>query len=196
MRNEIQVGRYNGVLHKLLGMPEGAPSPTLATDVFPMLALEVDRPEWKFLGGERLCGGRMTDGNVAAQYSHVGLRNPAGSGMLVVVQKILIGFAANGAMYVALRAISTADNIYATYTRDSRWPGLLGSAKIIDHTTAVAQGTPYAYIRGLANTTAQLTDPYVLHPGYDLLVRNAAVNVQVDCSFMWTERGFEPNETR
>ena len=52
--NEIQVGRFNAVLHKLLDMKEGAPAPQLSGDVIPTLVLENDRPEWIFLGAERL----------------------------------------------------------------------------------------------------------------------------------------------
>ena len=121
MQNEIQGGRLNSILHKLLNMAEGSPSPTLATDVFPMLALEVDRPEWHFLGGERLGWARWYLGGTAAQYSHVGLRNPAGSGVLLVVDRIVVSVAAGNPVQLGLRTVAAVDVVSSGLSRDTRF---------------------------------------------------------------------------
>jgi len=65
MVNEIQVGRFNGILHKLLAMKEGAPAPTLAPEILAAIVLEADRPEYAFLGGTQLgIGGFISIGAV------------------------------------------------------------------------------------------------------------------------------------
>ena len=62
----------------------------MASEIFPMVVLENDRPEWAFLCGNKIASGRNTDGAVAAQFSHVGLHNPAGSGIMAVCEQITI----------------------------------------------------------------------------------------------------------
>jgi hypothetical protein len=196
MLNEIQVGRINGILHKLLDMKEGAPAPTLATDVFPMLALEVDRPEWKFLAGERLCWMRWTDAAVAGQYSHVGLRNPAGSGVLIITDDIRCFVGSSASVALGIRPNTTVDSANAGYCRDSRQAtqSAVGQATTL---TAVAAGM-YPMFGSIMATwvTERFPTPVILHPGFELLLQCTTVNISLTAAFSWRERALNPSETR
>lgn len=200
MRNEIQVGRLSQILARLLSMDEGAPSPTLATDIFPCLVLESDRPEWAQLGGVRLCGARRTDAAVAGQYSHVALRNPTDSGVIVVVRSVCIHSGSTAYSTLGIRAQATLDATTAGFARDSRWStaGAFSSKAVVgDYTAAVQQtGAVIWMVASTASTPNQTRLDVVLSPGFELLCTGNAVNVQQSCAFEWYERPILPSETR
>jgi len=195
MQNEIQVGRFNGILSKLLGIT-GAPAPVSATDIFPMLALEVDRPEWHFLGGERLCQMRWQDAAVAANFSSVGLRNPEGSGVLIVVESITMWFAANAQAYIGVRANTTIDASYPGRSRDTRNAAANAVGLLVERTQATAPAYQTSHVVALASTLVRDDTPWILTPGYELMTWPAAQNVAQTTTFNWRERHLEPSETR
>jgi hypothetical protein len=196
MLNEIQVGRINGLLHKLLDMKEGAPAPTLATDIFPTIALEVDRPEWKFLGGERLCQAQWNDAAAAGNYSSIGLRVPAGAGVLVVIKAIYVIYGATADFYMGLRPNTTVDGARGGRCRDSRLAVATSAAQIVDRTQATALAYQTFHGVALANTLVKLDTPWVLTPGYELMIWPSAQNTAQTACFDFTERNLEPSETR
>ena len=202
MINEIQVGRLNGLLHKLLDMKEGAPSPTLASDVFPNIVLESDRPEWKFLAGERLGAGYRYDAAVAGQYSHAGLYNPAGSNVLVIVEQMQLIPTVNGSAYIRLEAnYGRRDAVGYCTIRDPRgWGGPTApqtTAQPFDYTNAVASvGYPLGLWYIAANTLFTYNQPIVLPPGYEVYGVMSAVNQGITAMFSFRERKMERSETR
>jgi hypothetical protein len=200
MLNEIQIGRFNGILHKLLDMKEGAPAPTLATDIFPMLGLEMDRPEWKFLAGENLAAGSRTDAAVAGQTSHVGLQNPAGSGVLVIVEKLILIGASGNEMRVCMQQGTQADATGYGVKLDTRgWPSATAwtpVATLFDYTNATAIGT-IATVQRIGPELQRIAEyPMILKPGTRCVVRQSAVNLACQVSFVWRERVLSPSETR
>jgi len=198
MQNEIQVGRFNAILSKLTGIT-GAPSPVMATDVFPMLALEVDRPEWSFLGGERLGWMRWTDAAVAANYSSVGIRNPANSGVLVVIERIEAHISAAGQWFVGVRANTTVDASGTCLARDSRFvaAGYNTTAQYVERTQATQPAYPaYGLAVAANNTISRHEVPIVLSPGYEVMVWPQTVNVAIYASFAFRERILNSSETR
>jgi hypothetical protein len=201
MLNEIQIGRLNGLLHKLLDMKEGAPAPTLATDVFPMLVLESDRPEWLFLSGQRMCGALRQTAATVGQYSHAGLWNPAGSGVLAVVREITIWPVAVDLYFALEKGSAKKDTAGVGVILDTRgWPDSTHYQSTVypySYTNAVATGFSFAFIRTLASgVPMQLTHPIVLGPGTNLLVRPSAANTAINVNFKWMERPLAPSETR
>jgi hypothetical protein len=198
--NEIQQGRYNAVLHKLLDMKEGAPSPTLATDIFPMIALESDRPEWAFLGGENLCAGTRTDAAVAGSVSHVGLSNPRGSGVVVVITKIIvIGASGNGYNLCMQRGTQSDAAGYGVKLDTRAWPSATlwtPVAPLFDYTNATAIGALFGFLRIGPELQRECALNVVLNPGSRMIVRQSAVNAASQCTFFWRERALSPSETR
>ena len=199
MQNEIQVGRFSALLHKLLDMKEGAPSPTLATDIFPVLALQSDAPEWKYLAGERLGSGRWTDGATAGEYSHIGLRNPVGSKTLVVIEQTVITSLVSVGYSFGIRVNAAVDAANAMRCRDSRWVDSGGPstvAQMVEVTQAGAGIYPQFELRILADTSAIVPVSWVLSAGYELLVHPNSGNQPCTIAFVWSERYLEQSETR
>jgi len=196
MQNEIQVGRYSALLHKLLDMKEGAPSPTLATDIFPVMVLETDRPEWKFLAGERLCFMRWYDNATAGEYSVIGIRNPAGSGVLLVTESILVAPNAAGDWSMGIRGNTTVDATNPGRTRDTRTAAQTTTGQIIELTQVGVPAYPMYQGSILANDPWLFEVPVVLTPGWELVIWPGAQNVSMECSFAWRERPLESSETR
>lgn len=200
--NEIQVGRYNGLLHKLLDMKEGAPAPSLAPEIVPALILESDRPEWAFLKGERLCMGRAQDVATAGQYSSVGLQHVGTRGLLVVLEDIYIINGGAGVAGYYLRGdegLTTADSTGGAYARDSGhgWVAFVGAARPSLYTNAVAPGEAQLFYHTVApNSVLHLQIPFVLRNASAIWVTSDSVNVGVHCNFLWRERILEASELR
>lgn len=202
MINEIQSGRLNAILHKLLALKEGAPSPSLATDVFPMLGLEMDRPEWKYLGGEVLVSGWGAKSPVAGEFGNVTLENASGSGALIVLEQIGISIATAGQVEIfPLHTASGLTNVSSRYARDLRWDNPTGTF-FKQATGIIRQGdlTPIspsnAYFYPLAGTSCLYPVEYVIPPGRGISVRAATANIALRVWFVWRERSLEQSETR
>jgi len=206
MVNEVQVGRFNGILHKLFSMKEGAPSPTLAPDIIPVLPLEVDRPEWAFLGGVRLGGGGTRVGPVAGQLPQLQLYNPAGSNTLVVVTKVIV----SSATAVAATEIrtgfgraplaSSSGNLGPRDGRNAPLVGVIPTTAQLRLTTAVAVPSiffPLAFIILPANPFPLELEPNViLDPDSGYTVFSSLANSDLAVGFEWYERSLEASEVR
>lgn len=201
--NEIQIGRLNSILHKLLDMKEGAPSPSLAPDVFAMIGLEMDRPEWKFLAGERLCSGsKQVAAGGAGTYGNIVLRNPPNSNTLLVVESLQNCESAARALIIA---VSSTD-ITGTYSsanayrglRDTRF-GVTANAKPSGQlwSLATAAGTSTNILRQWRPVQHELLPfPMILAPGDNLSVFDSVANQSDWVAFMWRERVMSTSERR
>lgn len=199
--NEIQVGRLNAVLHKLLSMKEGAPAPQLAADIYPVIALESDRPEYKFLGGEKYCWTSVILTPGVGIYGQVQIWNPAGSGVLAVMEGIDVSVGATATMDVREHnvQITHASQVDVAATERDFRSGFTGLAALkcryILHTAL--SGTLRWRMRCLQNEHRSFTQPIILPPGYGLSVAPAATNLAFTINqFTWRERYFEPSEIR
>ena len=200
MQNEIQIGRLSALLHKPLGMTEGAPSPTLATDIFPTLCLESERPEWAHLAGVRTRQGYHYHTLIAANNGWIALVNPAASGMLVVCEKIRVGSSAGTyiRVYLAAVAVTAGAPVNTVSFLDSR-DGLFTSAAQIREGEAVGPLLLSPASGVLAMPAAESQDvptKYVLAPNSAVLIYNETVNQSFSAWFEWQERALEPSETR
>ena len=200
--NEIQTGRFNSILHKLLDMKEGAPAPTLAPDIFAMMALEVDRPEWKFLAGERLSSGsRSIAAGGAGTYGNLVLWNPSGSGVIAILSQVHNLTNAERVFSVA----ATATDVSGTYTavsyrglRDSRW-GVLANAKptCLLYSLATASPTSTNVLTQIRLSAARTFESdWVIAPGTGLSFIDLVANESFNLSLTWRERGYLPSESR
>jgi len=198
--NEINVGRYNAILHKLLGMKEGAPSPQVSGDVFPVLGLEMDRPEWKFLGGERLAYSGSYLAAVASKYHQTWLWNPPGSGALCVVEHLDASVHGSGGL-VGLRdhnvePSGASKTAVSSVARDYRYGIVATSIGFYYQTELALVGTRRLVSSTTASARYDLPGPIVLPPGYGVGFGTEAVNQILSANAFWRERPLEASETR
>src|SRR5437773_7916632 len=87
--NESLVGRFNKLITQLHGIKgPGAPAPQVTPEIGHNVILENDRFEHRYLGGVNSYEAVGFTAAGVALNGAVGLRNPTGSGALVVVRGI------------------------------------------------------------------------------------------------------------
>lgn len=194
-QNEMTEGAgVNLILSKKFGVV-GAPSPLMASEIFPNVILQNDRPEWPFLEGDKIAGGFIQDAGVAAQISHVGLHNPADSGILVVVQSILVDIT-GGDTRIDLGVTPDATDTLTTGTpRDTRFEfrraGGPETTALLFTLTQVGTITA-TQLAQLTHNVSSVIVPYkvpiVLGPDGFVMVRGVGTNQAVGASFNWVEQ--------
>jgi hypothetical protein len=184
--------------------------------IFPVIVVEDDRPEHKLLAGERLAWGQFL---LAAQgvgiTGYVGLRNPAGSGVILVVEEYYMSTPATK-YYVALgRAIANLTAQGTEQPRDTRLqagatfgvsaPNITG--QLVSGRSDTITPSPFVVAENINNTTSSSTpndfnrQPVVLAPGDTLFLFRSdgaggtITNGAVQANFAWRERSTEPGET-
>lgn len=168
----------------------------------PGLILESDRPEWHHVFRSILWAGRQ---NLAADATHfgvIGIRNPTGSGLLVVVTFAVISNTGPIAYIpqVRTRGQAVGDGTSTTFFRDSR-RGFGGGCPVLlvfnNSTYVAAPGSgpiELVDLQAANNEGVVGSTPYILAPGTDFLITTPAVNQALDCSFAGYARVFRPEE--
>src|SRR2546427_1167001 len=87
---EAYIHRYNELVKKLLGAKGGEPMTELASELLPVIILEQERPEFAIYKSELLWFCAVAQGAVALNNSHIGVRNPPGSGLIVRLEAFAI----------------------------------------------------------------------------------------------------------
>lgn len=208
--NEILTGRYNALLHKLLVMKDGAPAPTLGTDISPGLTLESDRPEWLWLGGEMMAVGMLRAGAVAAVNSRIRLRLLVPN-LQVVVEKCIVTMEAAGNAVLYIHADTNVDLLDVTgsiWPRDTRWwkgnhvAQLTGSLTLTgENSTTNTVGADVARVSFPGAGSFVYDVPHILssdRPDVTPLMewRASAVNLAMVVTYIMRVRAQEPSETR
>jgi hypothetical protein len=153
------------------------------------------QPEWAYLRGERLGAGRGFAAAVAAEFSIVALGNAAGSGNIVVVDKV--SAEPSGNLVLSLEVV--ADSIIAATLsaaaffgsgRDRRFGSTAGRTFLRSGTDPGSTfGVQLEHQVGATTLFANFTcPPIVLKPGDDLIVIGQSVNLSLDVNFSWRER--------
>jgi hypothetical protein len=201
--NETLAGRFNEMIRRLHQM-KSTPAPQVAPEISHSITLENDRPEWLVLHGGFPWAFRASTVAAAGFVSVVGVRNPAGSGLLVVVTEIDImntNFVA-GNWQLRTKASQTVQSVGTSFFRDSR-RGFGGNCpvQIINDnanfaTTGAVGNGPLEVVALGAGEGGRLFEspPYILTPGFDLYVNTNAVNLPVDASFSGYARQLTPEE--
>lgn len=154
-------------------------------------------PEWTHLRDERRGVEVETDAAVAGQRSHVGLRNPTGSRMIVVVDRVEINSSTSRDVGLAVRAVGAVDtNNQAGPALDTRvgTASQLLRTQIVTLTQVGAAATIAWNRRVLANTVAEFNCGWVLSPGFELLALPAVDNEVIQANFIFRERQAVPGE--
>lgn len=201
--NGINDWGINQFLQRRLNITDApAPASTLAPEVMPVVQVMPPSQEDAFLRGERLCAAATAVGALAANYSVVTLFNPVGSGILVLVDDVILNSGSTTfSMLCYLERVQLPT--FATQgsgVRDSRW-GLAtnrSAAVFAAGQTATAPNIAWIYfarpqvVAGLAPSRYNLG--CVLTPGTMLLLFPEIVNASQNSTIFWRERPAQPSE--
>ncbi len=196
--NEILVGRFNRGLEKLFGIKGGKPAPQLSTDIAPSFAIPLEVEDRVLFGWTRFATQLNVPANVAST-SGARMRNPVGSNVIAVFEKIL--FSVDVADTVAIDyGVTTVD--YATIQvnaarldpRGVNNPTLIMSLA----NPAVGQAQGAATLRGPALTNVDYlvtrNQELPLLPSDAIGVRTLNVNKNLIVNFIWRERVLDEGE--
>ena len=204
MINELQVGRFNAILKKLLGIKADAPAPVIGAEVIPAIILENDRPEFYILGGGKLgIGGQFVNGGVGVRPIFA-LQNPVSSGVLIVVEQVVVTSDGTGssAIPAITDSVGALTNTNLAIHRDVRSrvnAGLnLGiTGQLFSGSAAAVPGT--GSVIGFWNIIApgfsNVQMNVVLAPGFVFHV-SGTVNTNLGVTIWWRERIIEDSEVR
>lgn len=202
LANEILVGRFSGILHKLLNMKEGAPSPQLSPEIMPVIALEMDRPEYDFLGGTRRgAASGSAQSSAAAKYQQMSVVNPVGSGVLAVVDAIVFANTARAVVCdVRLGCAVGAAVAGTSRNTDLRYGSQALACNVFSEEVAALTGVVCYRLRGAQNTTLPVGLTFVLGPGNSVFFTDigasAGAGEIIQLSAAIRERPLESSETR
>jgi hypothetical protein len=198
---EILVGRYARRLQRLFSMKGDAPVTDVAAEIVAVVDAQGSRLDDYYLADERLCSGLASIPANVGFRSELEVLNPAGSGILVVVER---AYVTAGPTTVAVRlSTSPPFDIVAQLSTTKFWrdtrigAGSVGAgapaAQVLSDNTRVVVA---AGVVLFVNTTNQgnFDLPYVLAPGSGLTIEPNADNLAMTATFHWRERPFEPSE--
>jgi len=198
MTTELQQNRYDQIIRRVGGLiGPGSKVSEVIAELFPMIDVERVPGELLLLGGTRLCiaGGRRA--GTAAVMNQIQLRNPADSGMLMVVTNITMGSATQQILMWGLTTGQLAADANLAFFRDGRLGDVdrpVGQLRV----ETDAGGNPQIFpVDVLADQAAQFSDEngvIVLSPGTNAQVTNTVVNTTLNVGFMWRERPAEQSE--
>ena len=196
--NEILTGRYNRFLQKLFQMKGEAPAPQLASEISTTFSF-FNGVENRFIETWNRFGNTLIAGAVAAQNSCVRMRNPAGSNVIAVVEKLTV---TNGATDVVTINNQIADANLGTLGGSIRldFRQASGSAIILSLGNNVAGGSNFAGSGVTANVAYDFIvfeeQELTILPGDQLDIRNVVVNNALRVSMIWRERALEESELK
>jgi hypothetical protein len=220
----LNVQRWSQLMRKLGVVKGDNVVSELHQQVFPVVVLEDDRPEHKFAAGERLAWGQyLLAAAGAGIVGYVGLQNPAGSGVILVVTRAqAFPDSASGSIRRYYHGLARAAVVTLQFTeqpRDTRWQpsGAFGTAapniagQIISARSDTIATLPFAtgeLVSAFSSVATQsaafvapLEEPVILAPGDQLFLWGSdgnggtVPNVRMQASFYWRERTLEPGET-
>lgn len=198
--NQIQGGRWDTFLRRLLPIKDRSIAPILASELVGQVVVQEWEPEFYKLRDENLCFGMAQRAAVAAEFSHVKIRNPDLSGSMVILEQIWVRLSAAGIIDMATGGVELAGfTAAATAFRDLR-SGVLTAGGVTvaelssDTNVGALGGTSVARAALGTNEIVQLKFPVILPPATEFIIRAFTANVTMNVTILWRERGAEPSE--
>lgn len=196
--NRISKGQLGTAIARIFGLVDENAVASVAPELMPTTS-PWERDEFWALTGGNLCVSGFYITAVAAQYSAMQLRNPAGSGMILIVERIHFFAPAAGFVYVGMNLVSgltTLANAIDSYHRDSRRaPGgnvIRGLAGRITHGNDAGLIIPQQSVYKAA--TDSIKETWVLTPGFGLQVASNVVNNDLAPTIFWREKPISDSE--
>ena len=201
--NEMDDGQdLNILLSRRLGV-QRAPSPNVASELFPSIVLELERVEWGFLGGERTFERWIKSAATVAKFGSCGVMNEPGTGVLGVVKRFSGLAVTSGVLQWGYGpTVGTGVPGFACDSRISGTPsapatgGVQSSLRInnnLNDSTPVwsIQLGEYKHTAGLSFT---IQGPWVVAPGSAFWVSHNTADKELSVAFRWTERSANSSE--
>lgn len=196
--NELGGGALglNEGLGRVLGMEKLSPAPTLTPEIQAGLDLVYPPEDWWFSLGWRSAGLSQIVPAVAAEFGYLGVRNPAGSGMIIT--DILLMFcetaAAQAAFNVRSNITDTPTVAAGTISRDLRWGSSVSHGQLIVGAEGAGTGGNIGRFQILASTPFLVPVKYTLGPNSNVVVEGIVVNTAFTAGVWWRERRAKPEE--
>jgi len=205
--NEILVGRFARALQKLTGIKGSVPTATLSSDLIAVWPF-FNGAENRYLDSWERFGTATQVAAVAAQFGSVRFRNPPGSNVIAVVERITSA-TGNAGVGGADQPSLTRSHI-ATFQVDLANPVATGNTSLDSRgrpspTCIMSNQAPAPAIGSLLMiqmAPANVTIDYIIDtiheipllPGSMLQVNSAVTNTLFSVSFLWRERFLEDSE--
>jgi hypothetical protein len=199
--NEILVGRFNRALQKMFGMKGGPPAPQLASEVAMTLSMFYGC-ENRYLEAWDRFGTNLSVAGVAGQQTGIRFRNPAGSNVIAVIEKM--NFAASVAQLLSLGIQVGLGDLASTLGLGSRRfdprgrinPALIGSSDA--SAAVVALNASIAFLQGSVGVLTEVifeeNQELPLLPGDSYQITTTVANSNLNGTIWWRERALEPSE--
>lgn len=196
---KINASAWEQIAHAIFGIQGENPIPDLEYALRAAVVLRSDRPEWGFPAGEMLCAGQILVGGVASERTWSALRNPADSGVLVVVEDFTLDNGTNTEHTFAVLspavAKPVADSVVTGFVRDSRWEPTIVAAIPACRIAGGSQGanpavnTQWSYNPSTgAGAQRRLRGALaILGPGADAMMTNQGIASSLRISWIWKE---------
>jgi hypothetical protein len=198
--NEILVGRFNRSFQKLFGIKGPAPVSTLAPEVMPVhlipYGVEGRWPEtwtrWSF---------SLSLAATAGQTTGMKIRNPVGSNVIGVVEKVTISTVPDASVILGVpQNLGDYTSITAVAPMDTRQgpPGVV-KGFLIPSFQLTSPGSPaileIVQGRNQPQSVIQFENNEIpVPPGSELYANLNVQNVQFNCVIQWRERFLEEGE--
>lgn len=189
---EVQQTRWDRIIRRVSGSlgPGSRVSETIS-ELFPMIDVENVPGELLLLGGTRLCHGGLVRAATAGNRGKIQLFNPAESGHLVTVTRVLIRSASTGPVRLAMDAAARTNDSTAARYRDTRL-GIteepVSQLRSENTATAIAGIVQLFAIADVQLDIRDENSVAVLAPGTGISFGPDALNTEVSGSFFWRER--------
>lgn len=196
--NEILTGRHNRFVQKLFGIKGGPPAAQLSSEI-QMVHPFFHGAENRLLESWTLWGGGNVIASGVGLFGNMQLRNPPGSNVLAVVEKISFSSDAASKVLITILAKQTdLTTVLSPAARDTRQVGTAGTAILSSTNVATSTGPILAQEASAAGPASNmiLTDnqEVVITPGFALIVQNGTANTIFVVTIFWRERALEEGE--
>lgn len=200
--NEILVGRYNKALTKLFSIKGSSPAPQCSSEIAAIIELEQPPVENRFLLSWDRFGTAVTQAAVAGQLSTVKLRNPVGSNVIAIFEKICFSTGAIDTVDVQMGTTQTDGAIIVPVIANNNFDSRSGrpSSLIFSASGAAAPVSQQTVWRAtvLASTNVEVINgknqEITLNPGKTIQVVMSTANLSINVSWFWRERLLEESE--
>lgn len=196
--NAIGISRFDSWLRRVMRLRERSVVPTVATELIPVTGFEMDRIE-NFLPGETsLVGGAVLAQPGAGEFGGSAFGNPAGSGVLAVVEEVQLSSSAAFSFDFGLVAAAVGTASTPSF-KDLRSFPSVPACTITEVSDAAAilvfVGTRYRRFELAAGAGLFFPARIIVPPGFNIGIQTAttgAANIRV--GWQWYERALEASE--
>ncbi len=197
--NEILVGRFNRIFQKVYGIKGAAPVATLAPEIMPTHPV-FSGVELRYIESWNRFGHRVDIGASALNTSAWQLRNPPGSNLLAVVERLEVSsINASGIIVGVASPYAAYANPANGFNLDSRQTSGNGAQVTSQNTApAVPAFNVFWEVNAAVNALFKLIDTIhqeiVLGPGSSIIAAGTAINTDLNVQVQWRERFLEEGE--